>query len=285
MTATHLTDFEQWVARNATPRLQSRVKSTTDVMADLTSAAAGQPVVTGSKLVGADAAQALQSDQAYVSARNANNLAAAQQQLAVSPATGCAMCLSLAQNASGYNPASPTAAGNLAGFQAYVQEVMACPIFSATVHDTVNVSWQSDWSSMVNQIVNFYVGISDDEKSTIWHSLWTLARAAASNPNTNQTENLFVQNTLNSNSGALNVYIYKSFVAMSEEVHQGSGKNAPTVVTNQASFTLYRTVLSFETANWPAYSKIIMPKTTANLNSWLTNNSTPQGTVPVNWNC
>lgn len=281
-----LEEFEQWVERNATPSQErAATELSSRALTALALSATSQPVVANSKLTGPDAQQVLQADQAYILARNANDPVLAEQKLAASPATGCAMCLSLAQIAAGYNPADPSAAGNLAGFLAYVQEIMRCPIFVTTLNDTVDIAWQSDWNSIVNAIASYYVGISDDEKATIGNSLWTLARAAASNPNTNQTDNLFVQSTLNSDSGNLGVYIYKSSVLVREERHRGSGKNAPTRTADTASLTLYRTVLSFQTAGWPAYSKIIMPKTNASLSSWLTDNSTPQGTVPVDWNC
>lgn len=245
---------------------------------------AAPPVVINSKLVGSRAQSALESDAAYVNARRSGDNQAAGQQLAQSPATGCAMIISLAQSASGYNPSAPSQAGDTQGFLAYLQQLLACPLFSTEINDQVKLNWSADWGTIVDNILGYYKGIADKDLATIRNSLWTIANAAASSSNTNQSENLFVQSTINTDE-SIKVYIYKSFVLMRRDVHKGSGKNAPTYVENQAHFELYRTVLVFDAAKWPQYATMIMAETDASLSSWLADNSSPKGTVQVNWNC
>jgi hypothetical protein len=276
--------LEQWLEGLADAR-EKEVDHVSTFSRGLTlSAVVARPVVANSRLVGTDATAALTADAEYVSIRNSGNSEAAQEKLATSPVTGCAMIMSLAQSASGYNPAAPSADGNLAGFLAYVQQLIQCPAFNVETNDRINIDWSTDWGTIVNNITAYYVGIPEDDLATIRNSLWTIANAAASSPNTNESDNLFVQSTINA-SGAIHVYIYKSFVLMRRDVSKGSGKNAPTISKNQAHFELYRTVLNLDTGKWPQYSRVIMPKTNASLSSWLEDNSTPKGKVPVNWDC
>ena len=66
----------------------------------------GTPVCVNTKLVGTQKNQALEKDQAYVGYYNQDNHSAAEKQLIDSPATGCAMIMTLAQNAAGFNPSA-----------------------------------------------------------------------------------------------------------------------------------------------------------------------------------
>lgn len=273
--------FKEWVARNSSAGIVTANYETLHSLLETATLAQGQPVVSNGRLVGPGAQEALLADQNVQQARASGDEQAVLNALAVSPATGCAMVLTLAMQASGYNPASPAAAGNLAGFASYVQQVLLCPVFSAQINDRVQLNTQGDWNSVINQIVSYYVGIAASDLDHIRSGLLSLAQAASSNPSTNQTENLFVQNTLNAGS-QLVVYMYQSFVQMNTTVQSG-GKHSPDTVTNNAQLALSRVVLVFNSGSWPAYSLIIMPHTSASLEDWLNNTTTPQGSVAVNW--
>lgn len=246
--------------------------------------AVGIPVVSNSRIVGSGVSAAMNTDAAYAAARQSGDMDAALQHLSVSPATGCAMILSLAQSASGYNPASPDASTDTDGFNRYLTSVLSCPVIQTELNDHLSLDWKDDWHSVVDRIAAYYVGLDAQDVDVIRNGLWTIARAAASSPNTNEAENLFVQSALNLN-GSVKIYLYRSSVTMKQDVHRGSGKNAPTVSSDQTHFSLYRTVLDFDSQNWPAYAEFILPRTDASLNSWLADNTTPEGTVPVNWTC
>jgi hypothetical protein len=269
--AANAATFTEWVERNSGPP-QERP------MADF----GGQPVVSSSKLLGPSAGEALAQDRMVQEVRADNNDQLLHEALASSPATGCAMVMSLAIEASGYNPSDPTAAGNFGGFMSYVTQLLECPVFSVQLRDEINPVMSSDWGSVINQIASLYVGIAPDDMNQIEVSLSSLAQAASSTPGANETETLFVQNALNAGDSIV-VYMYWSYVQMVTNVESG-GKNSPDTVTNNASLTLYRNILTFDTAAWPGYAAIIMPKTSASLQSWLNDNTTPQGSVPVNWN-
>jgi hypothetical protein len=274
--------FEQWVENlSQAPR---QLAPEHPVMILQSSSSNSCPVCVNVKVVGSQTTQAFEADKLYENCRNGGNSSAALKQLALSPATGCAMVMNLAQQASGFNPATPAQSGSLSGFLNYIQQLINCPVMETKLSDQVNIQLQSNWSNNVSAIMSYYQGISPDQLASIESGLWTVARAAASNANTNETDNLFVQSALNID-GTIKVYIYKSYVCMREDRHTGSGKNAPTITTNQASLKLYRTILKFDSSRWPEYAHIIMPKTNASLSSWLSDNSTPSGTVPVNWNC
>ncbi|MBN3845584.1 MULTISPECIES: hypothetical protein [Burkholderiaceae] len=293
---TGIAAFEQWVARNAHPHapdtvrdvarkiavVSSSVLATLPHIESLVATANGQPVVSNGKLVGPNAQQVLNADQAVARARASGQPQQLQASLAASPATGCAMAMSLAQRASGFNPSSPAAAGNLNGFLAYVGQLLQCPLFSAQLKDEVTPNMSGDWNSVINQIVGYYVGIAAQDLQDIRAGLWSLAQAASSTPSTNETQNLFTQNTLNAGAD-LQVYLYQSFIDMRTDVQHG-GKHSPDTVTNNASLQLWRTILRFDSQHWPAYAPVIMSQTDATLQSWLNDTTTPQGPVKVNWN-
>jgi hypothetical protein len=288
--------FKEWVNRNFT-KLQTRLDMDANantvggpgfddggLMRDpeLAAAAPGQPVVSNGKLVGPNAQAALNQDWVIQQARASGNSDQLHQALQAGPATGCAMVLTLAMQASGFNPADPANAGNFNGFQNYSSEVLQCPVFSQMIRDAVQPGMSGDWGSVVNQILSLYVGIAPNDLQHIQSGLMSMAQAASSNPSTVQTQNLFVQNTLNAGNQLI-VYMYQSVVRMVTNVQSG-GKHSPDTVTNNAGMQLFRTVLAFNTGAWPAYAHVIMDKTTASLNDWLNNTTTPQGTIPVNWN-
>jgi hypothetical protein len=269
--------FAEWVERNAAPSPHHRSETIVMGLAN----AVGSPIVANSKLVGPNAQDALARDMDVQRARASNNSQLFRETLASSPATGCAMVMSLAIQASGYNPSSPAATGNFSGFNAYVDQIVQCPVFSIRVRDAVNPTMSGDWNAIVHQIASEYVGISSDDLSHIVAGLYSLAQAASSTPGANETQTLFVQNTLNAGAG-ITLYMYWSHVQMVTNVQSG-GKHSPDTVTNNASLTLYRNVLQFNSGAWPSYAPIIIPKTAASLQGWLNDTTTPQGPVPVNW--
>ncbi|WP_027820911.1 hypothetical protein [Paraburkholderia bannensis] len=293
---TGIAAFQQWVVRNRHPREADPARAIAGAIAvaspqllvtqahieRLVAGANGQPVVSNGKLVGPNARQALAADLAVCHARAGSDKSLQQASLAASPATGCAMVMSLAQRASGFNPSSPAAAGNLNGFLAYVSQLLQCPLFSAELKDEVAPNMSGDWNSVINQIVGYYAGIADQDTQDIRAGLWSLAQAASSTPSTNETQNLFTQNTLNAGTD-LRVYLYQSYIDMRTDVEHG-GKHSPDTVTNNASLQLWRTILRFDSQRWPAYAPLIANETDASLQSWLNDTTTPQGPVKVNWN-
>jgi hypothetical protein len=290
MDAEKLNAFERWVERNTCSagsqkidRTETADKGVADFIGSLQAIAGNQPVVPYAKLTGANAYACLLADHKVQQARMSGNSQSVLAALKDSPGTGCAMVLTLAQQSSGYVPTDPAAAGNIGGFINYVNEILKCPVFSTLIRDhvTPNLSG-NDWGSVIDSIVSYYPGLDAIQTNEIRNSLWALARAASSWPSTSQTQNLFVQNTLDTNEG-LRVYIYKSFINMRTDVHQG-GKNSPDTVANNASLTLWRVQLRFDENEWPHYAAAIVDKTTVSLEAWLNGNSTSQGPIPPNWN-
>ncbi|MFT5971145.1 MAG: hypothetical protein ACI8ZO_001664, partial [Flavobacteriales bacterium] len=131
----------------------------------------GDPVVSNAKLTGSGVSNALSADEYFVSLRDSGKISAAQKALAVSPATGCAMCMSLAAEGSGFNPASPAQAGNMTGFLNYVNQLDQCPILHNELNDSPSVSWGSDWNTTINNILSYYVGIDQSSLNEIRNSL------------------------------------------------------------------------------------------------------------------
>jgi hypothetical protein len=175
-----IASFERWVAANSGRSARSRARAAADSasaaglgaaphLVSLATAAGEPPLVSHSLLVGTNAGQALTQDQAVEAARRAGGADSqpARQALAASPATGCAMVLTLAQRASGFNPASPAAPGNVDGYLAFVGQVLLCPAFAPLVRDQVAPGMSGDWTSVVEQIASYYVGLAPQQLAEI----------------------------------------------------------------------------------------------------------------------
>lgn len=242
------------------------------------------PVVCNSRLVGSNASNALNADSQYINLKATGQAALAQEILVQSPATVLAMILALTQQKTGFNPSDPTQVGNMNDYLRYINELFQCPVLVNEINDQINCSYGSDWASTINLILGYYTGIQPADLNTMSDSLWAIARAASSCPNTNETMNLFVQNALNVEDGC-KIYMYKTFVEMVEERYKGSGKNAPVYTTDRTNFTLYRTVFHLNYEDLASYAAYLMGQTDANLHSWLSDNSAPMGTQAVNWTC
>jgi hypothetical protein len=268
--------FDAWLAANAPGGKRTRQPLHPGV-ASLAAAMSRTPVVIGSALTGANAQQALAADNAYVSAAPADAVARLQQ----SPATGCTMLLTLAREQSGYDPAVPAQVGSVQAFFSYVNQLLLCPLFSTILNDHITPGFSGGWSSMIDQITGCYEGIPAREIDTLRQSLLTIAAAASSSPSTNETMNMFSQATLNVDAD-IDVYMYHTFVQMMTTVQQG-GKHEPDTVSNQASLSLYRIRLRFDSANWPNQAAQVHQQTQQSLSDWLANNSTPSGSLSADW--
>lgn len=276
--------FRRWLAYNAAPGLHRAEPGTAQTrllqavsLAVGESALATLPVVAGGVLSGSGAASALQLDDAYTAASGPARSTALQQ----SPATGCAMLMTLARNKCGYDPSTPAVLGSAPAFLGYVNQILVCPLFSAALNDEVTPTFSGPWPQVIQQIAGYYVGLGASDLALVQQSLWNIAGAAASSPSTNQTVNVFSQSTLDV-SGQISVFMYHTLVNMVTTVTPG-GKHEPDTVANQAQLTLYRVKLQFDSQNWAAQADAVQQQTDASLRSWLGQCSTPQGGLPVNW--
>jgi hypothetical protein len=246
-------------------------------LAKALAATAGQPTIINGALVGPDAQSALALDQDYINATGANRLTKLQN----SPATGCVKLITLARLASGYNAATPAAAGSSQMFLSFVNQILICPLFTQIINDTLTPSFSGSWSTVIDQIASYYVGLAPNDLAAIRDSLAVVGHAASSNPATNQTYNVFAQATLSAAS-EIDVFMYFTYVQMRTTVHHG-GKHEPDTVSNQANMTLYRAKLRFNSAAWPEQAAQVEQKSNESLHGWLNSVSTPKGNVAPGW--
>jgi hypothetical protein len=191
------------------------------------------------------------------------------------------MMLTMARQASGYDPNVPAQTSSVPDFLHYVNQVLLNPIFTTILNDTISPGLSGDWGTAINQIAGYYVGIPAGDIGVITQSLYGIAAAASSNPSTNQTMNMFSQATLNVDS-TISVYMYHTCVQMITTVHKG-GKHEPDTVSNQTSLSLNRVHLGFNSDQWAAQAANVYQSTQQSLTDWLANNSTPAGSLPANW--
>lgn len=269
--------FDRWLEANSPSGKTRTTQEIKPKVAFTANALVATPVVSHSALTGWNAQQVLQLDRAYSNAQPSE----AVQKLEQSPATGCTMILTLAREQSGYDPTVPAQTGSVEKFLSYVNQVLLCPLFRTILNDHIQPGFSGDWNSVIEQIASYYVGIPDDDIYTLKQSLSAIAAAASSSPSTNQTMNMFSQATLNANSD-IDVYMYHTFIQMKTTVHQG-GKHEPDKVSNQASLSLYRVQLGFNSQEWPGQAEKVHEQTQQSLADWLANNSTPVGSLPTNW--
>lgn len=240
-------------------------------------ASAGEPVVLNSILVGSRAQEALQLDAAYSTALGSEAVAKLQE----SPATGCTMLLTLAREQSGYDPTLPAQAGSATKFLAYVQQVLVCPLFSVILNDHITPGFSGDWNSVIDQMVTYFPQIPEEDLTVLKNGLYEIAAAASSSPATNETLNMFSQATLIVDV-EIDVCMYQTTVQMKTTVHTG-GKHEPDTVSNQASLSLYRVHLRFNSAEWPGQAEDVHKQCQQSLDDWLANNATPVGSLSADW--
>ncbi len=196
-----------------------------------------------------------------------------------SPANGLASVIGLIQTRVNWNPFNNVIENNNA-FTDFVNLLLLNPFLSRNIIDQQTISFENkDYSSIISDIANLYVGLLPDQIQDIITNLRQMARAALSNASSRQTNTLFVQNVMQvQDSDILSFYLYFSTVEFT--YHDGKHHFM------KADATFNRIKLDFNAA-------IIWNRTTAvvvarlfylDVNQWLDNNTTPvnSSVQPVN---
>ncbi len=227
--------------------------------------AASSAAWSGHSVTGSSTSHAMSLDAAY---RQSGSLA----DLQASPATGAAQLMTLAMQASGYDPSNPAAVGSATVFNRYVADVLRCPLFWTILNDTVSPSFSGSWPSIVGQMASYFEGIAASELSILEASMLRLGNAASSTPSTWDSLNLMAQSAINVEGSTIDAFIYQTSIQMITTVHKG-GKHEPDTVSNQAYMGLHRVKLGFDTARWAAQAAVVQRETSSSLKSWADANS------------
>jgi hypothetical protein len=192
------------------------------------------------------------------------------------PMDGCTSLLNMARVKAGFNPTAGMTGTNATAYADFIKRVMACPLFNLDMNDQQSVHRDSsDYDQLIDAVVNTFDGVESEDKDKIKTSVQNLVKAAASNSNTTETTDLFVQNVLyagdsSSNQPAYAIYIYSSHVQMTDNKSKGHH-------SMQEDFSVQRTKLTFRINDWQYFSDAVWGKQHTSVDDWLDDNTTPAG--------
>lgn len=178
------------------------------------------------------------------------------------------------------NPAQGLRGCDINNLLKAVNSISSCPLVTLSHSDTIHYDRKSkDWNTSINDIVNYYVGVSNADKAKIRNSLINLTSAAISNKKTEQSDNLFLQGSLIVESDYIYLWIFNSRVSIVANKKKGG-----TVV--QTVFDINRNQFKFSIENWNKnYAEIIMQEHIKAMDDWLNDNTTPEGDNAVALTC
>ncbi|WP_435952935.1 hypothetical protein [Dryocola sp. BD626] len=146
--------------------------------------------------------------------------------LARNPGNAVTSILGLAQSRTDWNPLDPDNAKNSKGFTDFVASILKVPFFTTTQSETKTVHYEEEnYNSLIDKVVDLYDGVTDQNKEKIKLSISNLIKACTSRVNTQNTDTLFVQNTLQAANGNIVVQLQQTYMYM--ELDHNTGKGAP----------------------------------------------------------
>ncbi|MEJ0092039.1 MAG: hypothetical protein WDN46_00930 [Methylocella sp.] len=195
------------------------------------------------------------------------------------PMDGCTSLMNLARVKANFNPAMGMTPANVAAFADYVERVLACPLFNVDMSDHQKISRSSDnWDELISAVADTFEGVEAGDKDKIRTSVTNLVKAAASNSNTDESTDLFVQSVINSSNNIYDIYIYSSHVHLVDD----KSKHHESM---QEDFEVSRAKLSFRTADWPHFSDAVWDKQWTAVDDWLNGNTTPSSNATALKTC
>ena len=204
-----------------------------------------------------------------------------QQFFRTHPMDGCTSVMNMARESAGYDPTAGFTPDAIARYHDYTRRLSMCPFFNLEMTDTVAVTRKSDdYDQLISDVADLFDGIEQTDRDKIKSSITRIAQAAASNSETAQSEDLFVQNVLyaandDQGKGTYTVFIYASHVSMVEHTSKHSHEF-------QSDYTVQRTKLVFRAEEWPLFADKVWNLHTTSADDWLTANNTPNGSKPAN---
>ncbi|MBE6050193.1 MAG: hypothetical protein E7214_05885 [Clostridium sp.] len=161
-----------------------------------------------------------------------------------------------------------------------INKLSSCPLITLSHSDTIHYDRKSkDWNTSINDIVNYYVGVSTEDKARIRSSLISITSAAISHKKTEQSDNLFLQGSLIVEKDYIYLWIFNSNVRVVANKKKGG-----TVV--QTVFDITRNQFKFSVENWNKnYAEIMMKEHIKSMDDWLNDNCTPEGSNTVALTC
>lgn len=244
---------------------------------------AGMPVVSGAVLIGPERARTLANAKiikrgraAMLSAAAGGPVEDALKAFREDAMNGATSILEMCRSAAGYNPLDLKDPKKKEKHDLYINKVMTAPFFSLVYSNAQRLEHKSkNWDALIDAITDTFEGIAAEDKVQVAKSLGTLAKAAASQESSRQTEDLFVQSVLSANPGQYDVFIYTSHVELQADKSKGSS-------SKQSLFEIARAKLRFRAVEWPMLADKVWARKVKTTDDWLDENNAKEGGVKTN---
>ena len=194
--------------------------------------------------------------------------------LANNPGNAVTSILGLAKTRTTWNPLDPDNSKNSQGFMDFVEQILRVPYFRITQseHPTVNYE-EENYDSLIDKVAELYEGITEVNKEKVKNSIVNLAKACTSRVNTQNTDTLFVQNSIQASNNDIVVQLEQTYMLM--ERSHSTGKGAPKdKYKTQVDVKVLE--LTFSSSLWTRDAAVkLAAKFVKSWDDWLNDNTTP----------
>ncbi len=176
----------------------------------------------------------------------------------------------LSRTSAGFNPLDPTGTGDKAHFLQFSQNVADAPMLSLLTADTKTIQESStDASKLIQAFVNAFTGIASENIGQITQAVTSLANAALSYSDKQESYSNFAQNLLQTNSaGNVEFHLYSSTF----QIHKTEQKG---IVTLHSNYQVLSAVYQLSTNGWASIRDLFNQQQKTSTNDWINNMKTP----------
>lgn len=240
----------------------------------------GNPAVSGGVLTGNGISPAQNLDNSFQAIINnpegaQGQLTPKQYQKAVdifkeNPISGCSSVLTIARASANFNPLAANVTGQAPKFLKYLDNVASAPFFEILYSNTSTFKRESeDYNSLIEGIANLFGGVTTQDLVSIKNGLTEMAKSATSRKETQQSQTMYAQNTLQTSGNDVTVLICYSTVQM--QMKEGKSESY------QSEYTVVQSRIKFFQEFWPIYAERVMNVNYTAVTDWLTQMKTPPG--------
>jgi len=184
--------------------------------------------------------------------------------------TAIASIMNHVQERADFHPATQTPEQLAVSFPNYVEEVDRTPFFALLENEQTRKKYEStDYNVLIDQVVNLYDGVSDQDKNAIKESIADMGKAVFGRESSEQWKNMFSQSTLDfSDLNNPSLYVYYTTLYMKHE----KGKAEINIQEYSVNRTKYTILPDLIKANAKKLTKLDKK----NIDEWLNGSASPQ---------
>ncbi len=184
--------------------------------------------------------------------------------------TAIASIMNHVQNRADFHPVTQTPEQLAVSFPDYVEEVDRTPFFALLENEQTRKKYEStDYNVLIDQVVNLYDGVSDQDKNAIKESIADMGKAIFGQASSEQWKNLFSQTTLDmSDPSNPTLFVYYTMLYMYHE----NGKaevNIQEYIVNQTKYAVLPDLIK-------AYANQLATLDKKSVDDWLEESDSPE---------